>query len=385
MKITLLSLTSVLCFCSCSAVTASDYLKSKFGAQTPDYHMELTPVAFNDLDGWEKSDVWKGFKAFSKSCQSMLNRPANNSLTAYAGTYHDWRAVCEQAIKLETITQMDTHSAIPRSFFEDNFIPYLITDNGNPEGQFTGYYEAQLNGSRTKKAPYIYPVYKLPEYNIGHLDRQKIDGGALKKQALEIAYVDDPVELFFLHVQGSGRILLDDGSTLRIGYAGQNGHSYISIGRHLVDQGIFTLENITAEKIKTWLRENPNKMMETLHINPSYIFFRTLEGEGPIGAQGIALTPLGSIAVDKRFIPYGSPLWVNTTTDGETPFSLLATAQDTGGAIKGVIRGDIFFGYGKEAQHGASGMKHAGTAHILLPKNIQPTVDKWRSSNNPPQ
>ena len=192
-------------------------------------------------------------------------------------------------------------------------------------------------------------------------------------------YVNDPVKAFFLHIQGSGRVQLEDGRVIRVGYAAQNGQPYFAIGRHLIEQGEISKENMSAQAIKDWLYSHPTQAKTLMEKNPSYIFFRQIDGEGPIGGQGVALTPERSLAVDKRFIPYGLPIWLETTypqtpISSPAPFRKLLIAQDTGGAIRGPVRGDVFFGYGNKAEKLAEYMKNTGHYTLLLPRTLAENI-----------
>jgi membrane-bound lytic murein transglycosylase A len=337
----------------------------------------LKPASYAQIDGWEEDSPAEALPAFLKSCDKFSKRSDTAKLhaTGVGGTYSDWREVCDKAISLQTTTEQDP--TIVKQFFEENFQPYLATNNGNPEGRFTGYFEIDLRGSLTKTEKYKYPIYKLPckiEKGNPYYCRADIVNGVIAGKGFELAWVDDPVEDFFLHIQGSGRIHLEDGSVLRVGYDGQNGHPYTPIGRVLIERGYIEKEKMSAQAIKKWLRANPEKTNEILNTNPSYVFFRILKEEGPIGAQGVPLTPYRSLAVDKRFVPYGTPIFINAALTGteipNQPFKKLLIAQDTGGAIKGPVRGDLFFGNGQEAEHLAGYQNNLGHYFILLPKKV---------------
>lgn len=337
----------------------------------------LKPANYAQIDGWEEDSSAEALPAFLKSCETFKKRPQTAKLhtTGVGGNYSDWREVCDKAASLQTTSEQDP--IIAKQFFEENFQPYLATNNGNPEGRFTGYFEINLRGSYKKTAKYKYPVYKNPckkEKGKPYYCRADIVAGAMAGKGLELAWVDDPVEDFFLHIQGSGRIHMEDGTVLRIGYDGQNGHPYIPIGKVLIDSGEIPREKMSAQAIKDWLRSHPERTNEILNTNPSYVFFRVLKEEGPIGAQGVALTPYRSMAVDKRFVPYGAPIFVNAALTGSEnpnqPFNKLLIAQDTGGAIKGPVRGDLFFGNGEEAEHLAGHQNNLGRYFILLPKKV---------------
>jgi membrane-bound lytic murein transglycosylase A len=209
---------------------------------------------------------------------------------------------------------------------------------------------------------------------VPYYSHQEIDQGALAERGFELLYVDDPVDAFFLHIQGSGRVFLDDGTEIRVGYAGKNGRPYVAIGRVLADRGEIPLEQVSLQSIRAWLAANPDRAKEVMYRNPSFIFFQQIEGEGPIGAQGTVLTPSRSIAVDTRLLPLGVPLFVDTVwpagTDQGLPMRRLMIAQDTGGAIRGPVRGDIYWGSGDIAGDFAGAMKSQGRYYLLLPVTV---------------
>jgi membrane-bound lytic murein transglycosylase A len=262
------------------------------------------------------------------------------------------------------------------NFIETNFVPYLLRNNTIQEGLFTGYYEMLLDGSLNLSSNYPFPLYKPPSKSEKphlKLERQDIESGSLAGKKLELLYLKSDIDAFFLHIQGSAVIKLDTGSLIRVGYADKNGYPYFSIGRYLADHLKMDKKKITAEFIMDWLENNPTKKKIVMNQNPSYVFFRLIEGEGPIGAQGVPLTAERSIAIDNRYLPYGFFLWVNT----EYPcikeycnktFQKLMVTQDRGGAIKGPVRGDIFFGTGEDAKILAGSMNSKGKYYLLLPK-----------------
>ncbi len=309
-----------------------------------------------------------------------------------AGQAHHWQAVCRVAAQLGR--KVTPGSA--RRFFENWFLAYQVTDRGNPDGLFTGYFEPLLHGSLKRTPRYSVPLYKKPndlvtvqlgEFNkklkgqqiygrlranslVPYAKRAEIESGALHGKGLELVWVDDPVDAFFLQIQGSGLVRLPSGKILRVGYAGKNGHPYFAIGRELVARGALKMEHVSLQTIRAWLVANPAEAQAVMNKNLSYVFFRTIEGGGPIGAQGVPLTAGHSLAVDRRYIPLGAPLWLDTT-DPLSPGSALrrlVIAQDTGGAIKGVVRGDLFWGSGDRARNGAGKMKQPGRIFILLPR-----------------
>ena len=308
-----------------------------------------TILSFDDLDGWADDDHPAALSVFLNTC-SDLGDP-------------DWRALCSAA-----------RASAPdaaRSFFELFFRPVLIEDGA--AGLFTGYFEPELDGSRTRTDTYRYPLYRLPPEarNAGAwLSRRDIlSNGVLDGRGLEIAWVDDPVELFFLQIQGSGRIRLPDGKALRVGYGGANGHPYRSIGVEMVRRGILGSHEVSAQMIRSWVRKNPEAGAELLLHNPSYVFFREVTRVapefGPLGAMNRSVTAMRSIAADPAFTPLGAPVWVEK--DGRDPLRRLMIAQDTGSAIKGAQRADIFFGTGDKAGQEAGQLKDPGRMVVLLP------------------
>ncbi|HER27389.1 MAG TPA: murein transglycosylase, partial [Rhodospirillales bacterium] len=276
-------------------------------------------------------------------------------------------------------------------------------DNGRPEGLFTGYFEMQLQGSWIKTGAYTTPIYERPSDNlvakladfdqdktgsvvgkvrgrrfVPYDSRAQINNGALADRGQEILWVDSPVDAFFLHVQGSGRVIMADGSIVRLGFAGRNGRPYKSIGGELIRRGEMTRERTSMQSIRAWLRAHPGQASQLMETNGSYIFFRVVAGalkslpvdQGPVGAAGLALTPGRSLAVDRRFIPLGLPVWLDTTDplNPGQPLRRLVVTQDTGSAIKGPVRGDLFWGFGEAAATRAGLMKQSGRYFLLLPK-----------------
>ena len=304
---------------------------------------------FESLDGWAQDDHLAALRTFRVTCD-QLTRP-------------DWMPLCRLA------QDVDDNEPAARQFFELLFKPTLI---GTPPALFTGYYEPVLQGSPIRTARFAYPIYRRPpELRDGAVwyDRATIENGILRGRGLEIAWLDDPVEAFFLHIQGSGRIHMTNGTTIRVGYAGRNGFTYRSVGQELVSRGIFTREQVSADTIRDWVRANPSAGMALLNQNPSYIFFRKIssltDAQGPIGAMGRSITTLRSVAVDPDHVPLGAPVWIEK--GGDQPMHRLMVAQDTGGAIKGAQRADIFFGTGRDAGHAAGNIKDGGRMLQLLP------------------
>ena len=304
---------------------------------------------YESLPDWDKDDHLAALQSFQRTCD-LLDQP-------------DWQPVCRLA------ASVDANEAAARAFFELLFRPVLL---GSPPALFTGYYEPVLQGSPVRTARFAYPIYRRPpELRDGMTwyDRATIDRGILNGRGLEIAWLDDPVEVFFLHIQGSGRIQMTDGRVIRVGYAGRNGYAYRSIGAMLVQRGYMTQDQLSAESIRQWVRANPTMGADLLNQNPSYVFFRKInnltEDQGPIGAMGRSITPLRSVAVDPAFVPLGTPVWVEK--QGADPLHRLMVAQDTGGAIKGAQRADIYYGTGREAGLVAGTVKDGGRLIMLLP------------------
>ena len=302
---------------------------------------------FKDLDGWASDDHGAALDVFRSTCRDMKTS--------------DWRSLCAAAEDQKN----------PRAFFELFFRPLMIED-GN-EAMFTGYFEPELDGSRAKTSRYRYPIYAMPQdaKSAGqwYTRRQILEDGVMDGLGLEICYVDDPVELFFLQIQGSGRVRLPDGSFLRVGYRGSNRHNYRSIGQEMVRRGIYEPHQVSAEVIKNWVRRNPEEGRELLYHNPSYVFFREVSevpaDKGPLGAMNRSITTMRSIAVDPKFTPLGAPVWIEK--DGANPLRRLMIAQDTGSAIKGAQRADVFFGTGDQAGREAGRLRDPGRIVVLMP------------------
>jgi membrane-bound lytic murein transglycosylase A len=303
-------------------------------------------LSFSDLNGWEDDTHQDALNVFLNTCDRIKG--------------FEWPQVCAIA----------TQQTNAKTFFELFFRPVLIEDAQAP--LFTGYFEPELSGSLVRTSTYRYPVYSLPQdrkTRSPYFTRRDIGEGALAGQGLEIAWVDDPVELFFLQVQGSGRIKLTNGNTIRIGYAGHNGYNYNSIGQELIRRGVYNEHQVSAQVIKSWVRRNPIDGQNLLYTNPSYVFFTERKeldvAAGPIGAMSRSITPMRSIAVDPAYVTLGAPVWVEK--DGDAPLRRLMVAQDTGSAIKGAQRADIFYGTGDTAGEIAGSIRDAGRLIVLMP------------------
>ncbi|UWS79608.1 murein transglycosylase A [Phaeobacter sp. G2] len=312
---------------------------------------------FSQLDGWEEDNHAAALKVFLETCPDLKDQ--------------DWQNLCALAqAQAQTLAQ-EQGKAGARSFFELFFRPVLIED-GTP-GLFTGYFEPELEGSRYRTSRFRYPVYRMPpeaKHSNPWLPRRDIlTGPVMQGRGLEIAWVDDPVELFFLQIQGSGRIRLSDGGTIRIGYGGANGHPYRSIGTEMVRRGIYKAHQVSAQVIKAWVRRNPAAGRELLLHNPSYVFFREIRkirpSKGPVGAMNRSVTTLRTLAVDPKYTPLGAPVWMEK--GGETKMHRLMIAQDTGSAIKGAQRADVFYGTGDSAGQAAGRLRDPGRMVVLLP------------------
>ncbi len=361
--------------------------------------LALAPAAFTDLPGWREDDLAAALPAFLRTCGRLSSRPAGAALGADSrfGTVGDWRAACAAA---ERVPRGNRGAA--RAFFEDAFAPTAVSNHGEAVGLFTGYYEPDLYGSRRRHGRFTVPLLARPPelvtVDLGRFrpawkgerlagrvvagslepypDRAAIAAGALAGRRLEIVWVDDPVDAFFLEIQGSGRVELEEGGTLRLGFAAQNGHPYTAIGRELVARGALAKKDVSLQSIRRWLADHPQAAPEVMAKNASYVFFEKQEGEGPVGTEGAVLTPGRSLAVDTGFLALGAPLWLAGTVPSpaaaapDRPLRRLVVAQDTGGAIRGPVRGDVFWGHGEEAAAVAGRMKNPGRLWVLLPKAV---------------
>lgn len=331
---------------------------------------KLRPVAYRDLQNWRAANSAPSFRAFGRSCRTVARRAPSTRLgkAPYFGTAAEWNAICQ---KQKRYSQADA-----RRFFEENFLPVKIETSA--PGLFTGYYEPVLSGSYKRDAFYRYPLFAPPAQKGGLPSRGDIVAGALAGKARPILWVSSEVDSFFLHIQGSGRAVLPDGRTVKIAYAGQNGHKYYAIGKYLIDRGYIPKSQMSAQAIRDWLEKNPDRAQTVMNMNPSYIFFALKPENAPVpavGAAGVPLTPEYSLAVDRKIYPFGAPIWVETSLppapeNGNRPmaFHRLMIAQDTGGAIKGPVRGDVFWGAGDYAERMAGRLKHKGEKYILLPR-----------------
>jgi membrane-bound lytic murein transglycosylase A len=345
--------------------------------------LQMVPATFAQLPGWERDDLRAAWPAFASSCSVLIKQAL-------------WKEPCTVA---RTVNGNDEKAI--RTFFEAFLEPnQVIAPDGATDGLITGYYEPLLHGARKKGGPYQTPLYKVPDDMLTidlasvypELKGMRLRGKLVGKKVVpystradiesanfsgkELLWVDDPVESFFLQVQGSGRVQLSDtGETVRVAYADQNGHPYKSIGKYLVEKGELTLEQASAQGIKAWIAGHPTRMQELFNVNPSYVFFKEERlpdpKVGPKGSLGVALTPQRSVAIDATQLPQGAPVFLSTTQpNSDIPLQRLVMAQDTGGAIRGAIRVDYFFGFGAEAAENAGRMKQRGAIWVLLPKKF---------------
>lgn len=340
---------------------------------------KIKKVEFSDFKNWKNDDALLALKAFVKSCNHMgrINREKVLSSELYNIKVKDLRNVCDIATVIAGTTNQDA-----RTFFENWFTPFLVIDDKEGKtGLFTGYYEPTISASRNKNNIYQYPIYGRPDdlTDTPYFTRKEIEDGVLNSKNIELFYTDNKVNLIFLQVQGSGKIILDNGTNVKLSYNGKNNRNYTSIGSVLVKKKYMKKKKINAISIKEWFKENPDKIDEILNENESYVFFKERKDDYVRGAHGSILTPFRSIAVDYQLMPYGFPFWIETKIeekDKKTKFERLVVSQDTGSAINGAVRADIFFGDSERAEELASKMNFKGRYYILLPNNIVSNIKK---------
>ncbi len=374
-----------------------------------------TPVAVSALPGWTQDAVGQALPSLKRSCAALRSLSGDTMIGngAIARPAAAWHAACAQ---VEATPDGDANL---RATLEREFTPYRVTSSTGtgremPKGLFTGYYEAEFNGSLQQTGNYQVPIYGpprnmivanvksfmaksapvpagVPEVLVGRLDaedaglnqrrlrpyftREEIDRGrAIAEDADVLLWADDPVAVHILHVQGSGRVNLPDGSQVRIGFAGHNGRSFRGIGSILIEAGMLPAGGASMIAVRDWLKQHPDQAAEFMNRNTRYIFFRRIpaDSEGPIGAQGVALTPGRSLAVDQRYVPMGTPVWLDLKDPDNVDLQRLVVAQDVGGAITGPVRGDYFWGHGEEAFQKAARMKSQGAYFIFIPRPVTP-------------
>jgi peptidoglycan lytic transglycosylase A len=361
---------------------------------------QYVPISWRDVTGWSDDDHLAAYKTFRTSCQPIVAQNGPPSESKALGT--SLRDPCRVARSLEL-----SDGVKAKTFFEENFLPLRISRLGEGEGFVTGYYEPIIEGSRTENEIYNIPVYRRPSnlfvkgYNqaspslpnkgavyrkigrrklVPYYDRADIEDGKIEGRGLEIAYLKNQTDLLFAQIQGSARIELADGSIVRINYDAHNGYPYTPVGRVLIDRGIIPREQMSMQKIREWMEQNPDGANELRRQNRSYIFFREVnlaEKDEPVGAQGVPLTAGRSIAVDKALHVYGTPFFIEgdlpiESERAKTPFRRLMIAQDTGSAIVGPARADLYFGAGVEAGRVAGRLKNNARFVILIPRELDP-------------
>jgi membrane-bound lytic murein transglycosylase A len=325
----------------------------------------LEPLNFEALPGWAEADPARALASFRRSAAEMLQTGRGFSRrTEYAGEPGDWEELCRKALNWP--------DQAARDFFETGFDPLLVSN----QAHFTGYYEAEALGSLEPSAQFPVPIYRKPDDpNLQSLTRPEIEvRGGLAGKGLELVWLSSWVDAFFIHIQGSGRVHLPDGRILRLAFAGKNGAPYVSIGKLLIEARRMTLENMSMQSLRLWLSENPDEGLGLLRQNPSFIYFRqapiTDPELGPPGAQQVQLTPWASLAMDRAFWAFGTPIFVETPLPGGVTLRDLLIAQDTGSAIKGASRADIFCGAGDAAAFTAGHLNSSGRLTVLLPKKL---------------
>ena len=352
-------------------LVAAGLLSACAGSMTgpTEKRVAMTPISFNEIPGWAEDKHGEALAAFRRSCPRLSTGPDSKVATdggEKTVTAAEWKRICDAS---GAVTAGDARAA--RLFFEENFRPLVVQS----PGKFTGYFEPELRGSRAPSRLFTVPVYRKPAdlTDKPYLTRAEIEQGALKGKGLEIAWVQDPVALFEVQVQGSGRIQLAEGGTLTLGFDGSNNRPYTAIGTVLVEMGVMKKEAVTWPAIRDWLKRNPQQAREVMRKNERYIFFKDTKSQAAIGAEGVPLTAQRSLAVDATVTPYGTPIWIETARPvarkpGATePYRRLMIAQDTGAAIKGPARGDVFFGSGPQAADWAGRMNSDGRAIVLVP------------------
>ncbi|HXO02845.1 MAG TPA: MltA domain-containing protein [Stellaceae bacterium] len=367
-SLVLLAIGGFLASCAVSPVA------SEPGKVTDTAQISLAPGNYRQLAGWSTDNVAQALPAFAKSCERIVKQqtdgaPLDASATdANFGKLRDWRPLCRQ---VATLPSGDDGAA--RQFFEANFVPVLVGSKGTSKGLFTGYWEVELDGSRTQEGPYQFPVYRKPAdlTDKPYLDRTAIDDGALAGKDLEVVWLQSADDVFVLQMQGSGRIHLPDGSTVRLVYAANNNRPFVNVSQMLIGMGAIPPAQFSEAAVRAWMRDNPDQAKELRRKDPLYVFFQELKGDGPVGYQGAVLTAERSLAVDHRFIPLGVPLWLDAH-DKYRPVAVqrLVVAQDTGDGIVGPLRGDFYWGSGKKAAARGSDFFADGQYWVLLPKTV---------------
>jgi membrane-bound lytic murein transglycosylase A len=350
------------------------------------HSLQLQSVSFSDLPGWSQDRHAEALAAFRRSCERIIGLPAEAPAnpTELAGQVGDWQSACRAA----TIVGSGQDEAA-RSFFEHLFRPYRLSDpSTGVEGLVTGYYLPLVQGSLKREPGFDTPLYRRPPdlapqsaaaQGMPYFSRAEIDRGVLAGRGLELVWLASPIDAFFVSIQGSAAVGLDDGERLNIGYDGSNGQPYVPIGRVLVQQGEMTPDQVSLQTLRAWLMAHPDRAQALMEQNPRYIFFHENAGDAAMGAEGVALTPGRSLAIDPSFLPFGAPIYVDTRDGNEQPLRRLMLAQDSGAAIKGPLRGDVFWGEGAAAEQEAGPMKSPAQFYLLLPIGLTPSASGSQS------
>lgn len=330
----------------------------------------LSPVDYELLPGWRNDLHAQAIPVLRRSCERLALLPPGQPIGSdgRGGLAGDWLAACGA---LRFVPDGDQDEA--RAYFETWFQAYRAANGERTDGLFTGYYQAELKGARHRGGAYQVPLYGRPadlptDPAQPYYSRAEIEAGALAGKVPELLWVADPVDAHILQIQGSGRVILDDGSVVQVGYNGSNGRKFVGLGRILLDHGKITPSDTTMQTVRAWLKAHPTEATALMAENPRYVFFRVINGEGPVGAAGIPLTPGRSLAVDPSFVPLGTPVWLDSSEPDGTPLRRLMIAQDSGSAIKGPVRGDVYWGSGDAAFDKAGRMKSRGSYYLLLPR-----------------
>jgi len=337
--------------------------------ETPDHSLALVATDFDSLPGWNQDRLAEALPAVQNTCAAFAKWPDDKAVGKLAGQAGDWRPACSAAMAVQPGD--NTGMAI---YLKTYFQPYRAIDRTTDQGLFTSYYETELDGARKPGGAYTVPLYKAPNPPVT-FTRAEIDNGALKGKGLELIWLKDPVDAWMLHIQGSSVVKLPDGKITRIGYAGNNGQEFVPVARLMIQEGLIPKGQASMQSVRAWLQAHPAEARTWMQKNPRYIFFRELDTTagmptGPNGALGVTLTPTRSMAVDPAFMPLGVPVWLDTHAPDGAPLQRLMVAQDVGSAIKGPIRGDLFWGTGEPALEFAGRMKNSGRYYVLLPKTV---------------
>jgi membrane-bound lytic murein transglycosylase A len=359
----------------------------------------LEPVSFGSIPGWMQDELGEAFSALARSCSEIIARGRGFSRRIlFGGQRSDWTALCADALSFAPSPSRQQ----AREFFETHFRAFQVRDAARPRGLFTGYFEPEVPGDRHRHGEFSVPIYAKPrdllhfdaetEARLGlrygrlhdgeprpYFSRREIEEGALSGKGLEIVWLKSWADAFFIHVQGSGRVRLPDGSVLRLAYAAKSGLPYTAIGGVLVERGELDRDAMSMQAIRDWMQQNANRARQLMWENKSFVFFREVKPAdtslGPPGAQQVQLTPWRSLAIDRDIWAFGTPIWIETqlpsrAQNSDGALRRLMIAQDTGSAIKGTARGDIFFGHGEQAARLAGHLKGEGRMIALLPVGL---------------